>query len=206
MDSPSCRRKRSIPAGLFCAPIVAAIVLAMTGCGPRDRAFAPSNFAIHGLVLPAEVILPTDTTGGLLHNFDGLYVETAETSVCCWIAPQATLLVKKPGVAKTFVAGFYTPKYPIFDRGQYLTIRFAGDKRAFVKHIGSEQQSIRIPLPARLRAAPGPMRVHVDSRVVFVPSLDTPASFSWRALVGLHAAPSTDDRDLGAILLYAYFE
>ncbi|MBV8489460.1 MAG: hypothetical protein JO199_02945, partial [Candidatus Eremiobacteraeota bacterium] len=110
------------------------------------------------------------------------------------------------GHATTFVAGFYTPPYPVFDNGQYLTIRFDGDGHTFVKHVAAEQSAIHLPLPAQLQGLRGVVRVRIDSKVVFVPSRDTPESFSWRSLFGMHGSKSQDDRELGAILLYAYFD
>jgi hypothetical protein len=206
IDAPSCRRNAAIPAATI-APLVAAFALLTAGCGVRDRTFAPSDFTVRpGYVVPAGVTLPTDTTGGLLHNFHGLYAETPESSVCCWLATHATLFVRKTRGAATFVAGVYTPEYPVYDPGQTFTIRFDDDRHTFVEHVGQEERTIRISLPPGLRGRSGLMPVRIDSRITFLPMRDIPVGFSWRALFGMKVRGSEDDRNLGAILLYAYFE
>ena len=187
-------------------PIALAMLFVIAGCGPRDQAYAPSNFAIQGSLVPADLVLPAGVKPGPLGEYDGLFVAGVTDAVCCWIAPKATIFVKKPRAATTFVAGFYIPKYDLFENGQEVTVRISGESGPVVKHIPWQQSSIHIPLSPRLQSQRGLIRVEIDSRIVFVPSRDTPQKFSWRSLIGMRQATTQDDRQLGAILLYAYFD
>ena len=42
-------------------------------------------------------------------EFDGLYIEGSGAFSCCWIAPRATLLVRKRKPATHLVGGFRVP-------------------------------------------------------------------------------------------------
>jgi hypothetical protein len=188
----------------------AAIAFACTlaSCGPRDGAYNPSNFQVHEQVAPRDVALPANFSDGPF-EFGGLYAEGAGVLSCCWIAPHATLLVKKRGPASTLVAGLRIPNVPRFANGQTVAISFPGstDPPVRARIAAGGQRMIKVPIPSRLRGRTGLIPVEVTSAVDYVPSRDAPPTRTLFTMLHLRAAQSnTDVRSLGAILLYMYFQ
>jgi hypothetical protein len=143
-------------------------------------------------------------------EFQGLYTEGSTVLSCCWIAPHATLLVRKHARANTLVAGFRVIDAPRFDGGQRVTIGFVGNpapaQRSKRLDRGN-QYTIKVPVPANLRAATGLIPVTIDSAVDYVPARDTRAVRTLFTILHLRAAPSSgDERHLGIVLLYLYFQ
>ena len=129
-------------------------------------------------------------------------------SSCCWIAPHATLLVRKHKAATRLVGGFRVPDLPRFAGGQVVTIRFGnGAPPHRLPLQPGIQRRVSFSLPANLRRATGLIPIDVTTAVDFVPSRDTPPSHSLLSLLHLRAAAPVDDtRSLGVVLLYLYFE
>ncbi|HTU83872.1 MAG TPA: hypothetical protein VMF61_17240 [Candidatus Acidoferrales bacterium] len=187
--------------------LVALAIALVAGCGPRDRALAPSAFALSGLLAPAGLVVPKNVEAAPNLNYDGLYLEEPDASVCCWIAPHATVFVANDRPrAHTLIAGFYVPEdIKIFTNGQTLRFRFPGSNATSTRHLGTAFQSVRVPVPSGAQQNRGPIPVTVDATVAFVPSLDLPPRFSFRSLLRFGTPPPGDDRQLAVVLLYAYF-
>jgi hypothetical protein len=195
------RHGRALRVALLGACVLAA-------CGPRDGVYDPSAFRIHGTVAPPDVAVPTNV-GNNPTDFDGLYLEGADSFSCCWIAPHATLLVRKRGPASNLVAGFRLPNVPRFASGQSVAIAFAHQSAAPYRERlqAGEQLRIAVPVPGALRRASGLVPVDITTSVDYLPSRDTPPPHSLFSLLGLRpAAPNGDARHLGVILLYLYFD
>lgn len=191
------------------APFVAAILLSgvLAACGPRDAAYDTSGFAIHNTIAPPDVAVPSNRENGS-SEFNGLYLEGSDSFSCCWIAPRATLLIRKRARAADLVVGLRLPNLPRFAGGQIVTVRIGSDATPHrISLAAGEQLAVRLPLPAQLRDATGLVPVNVTAAVDYVPSRDTPPSHSLLALLHLRAAaPSDDTRDLAVIVLYCYFQ
>lgn len=182
----------------------------LVACGPRNDVYNPSHFVVHAVVAPPEVAVPSnwiDTS----FAFDGLYVEPPSSLGCCWLATQATLYVRKRGPAQHLVAGFWVANLPVFADGQRVRIAIAGDAKADWQDLDADGPSaVTVPLPPALRAATGLIPVTITSEKVYVPERSAaPPSLLDRLLVflGLRAPKaSNDDRRLGVILSYLYFD
>ncbi len=183
------------------------VAFALVACGPRDAAYDASNFRIHDTIAPPDVAVPSNLGDGST-EFDGLYVEGSSAFSCCWIAPHATLLVRKRAPARRLVAGLRVPDLPRFAGGQVVTLRFHGDGPPYrVQLRPGVQRRVGFPVPATLRNVTGLVPIDVTTAIDFVPRRDTPPSHSLLALLHLRAAAPVDDtRSLGAVLLYLYFE
>ncbi len=162
---------------------------------------------MHAQIVPRDVAIPSgpvDTPA----EFNGLYTDSPAVLSCCWIAPQATLLVHKYGPAKTLVAGFRLPNVQRFDNGQTVTISFLGSTApsftGFLRE--GEQYGFKIPVPARLRARTGLIPIRIVSAVEYVPGRDTPPVSSLLSFLHPHTEPEHDMRPLGSVLLYLYFQ
>ena len=180
----------------------------LTACGPRDATYAPSGFAIHDAIAPRDVAVP----GGLSDiqaDYDGLYTGGPQLLSCCWIAPHAALLVRKHGPARTLVAGFWVPDNQRFAHGQRVTISFphTGAKPRQFKLDRNNQSWVTVPVPAALRKATGLIPVTLDCAIDYVPARDNVPHTSL--FTYLHLRPSLksqDERELGVVLMYLYFE
>lgn len=141
-------------------------------------------------------------------EFNGLYTDSPAVLSCCWVAPQATLLVHKYGPAKTLVAGFRLPSIKRFDDGQTVTISFLGSTApsftGFLRE--GDQYSFKIPVPAQLRSRTGLIPIRIVSAVEYVPGRDTPPAWSLFTFLHLRGEPEHDMRQLGSVLLYLYFQ
>jgi len=147
-----------------------AACLPLVACGPRNDAYNPSHFAVHSVVAPPDVAVPSGWTDSSF-TFDGLYVETPQALACCWIATQATLYVRKYGPAKDLVAGFWVPNFPAFADGQRVKITFAGhEKPAWRELDANGPTAVTIPLPAALRNATGLIPIRINSDKTYVPN------------------------------------
>jgi hypothetical protein len=200
-----CAQKRRKPPRI--AALAIAATCALSACGPRDGAYDPSNFRVHAQIVPRDVAAPDLGDGPA--SFNGLYVEGSDVLSCCWIAPHATLLVRKRGAANTLVAGFRLPEVARFDRGQQVSISFTGvdapPQRVNIQE--GSQYAVKVPVPAGLRAKRGLIPVSITCTVEYVPSRDTPPLFSVSSFLHLRApTASTDVRPLGVVLLYLYFQ
>jgi hypothetical protein len=184
--------------------------LLLAGCGPRNDAYNPSHFTVHAVVAPPDVAVPSGWTNAAF-NFNGLYVEPPDALSCCWIATQATLYVRKHGPADKLVAGFWVPNLPAFANGQRVKIALPGETHTPWRELDANgATAVTIALPPALRNASGIVPVRIDSESAFVPN-HYPAAPSvvdrLLVLLGLRAAPnSADDRRLGVILRYLYFD
>jgi hypothetical protein len=190
------------------AIVAVAFVCLVASCGPRDAAYDTSNFSIHGQFAPKDVAVPT-TFNDAASQFNGLYSDGPGAWTCCWIAPRATLLVRKHGPAKTLVAGFRVPNLSRFDDGQTVTIAFAGTtfKPTRARFENGEQYMVKVPVPQRLVNQTGLVPVSVNCAVDYVPSRDTRPAPSVLTMLHLRAATAnTDDRELCVVLLYMYFQ
>jgi hypothetical protein len=200
-----CATARAKPPRLLASAI--AVACALVACGPRDAAYDTSNFRIHGAIAPPDLAVPSNLGDGP-SEFNGLYLEGSGAFSCCWIAPRATLLVRKRKPAAYLVGGFRVPDLPRFAGGQVVTIRFGNDAPPHRLRLQpGVQRRVSFPLPANLRNATGLVPIDVTTAVDFVPRRDTPPSHSLLALLHLRArAPVDDTRSLGVVLLYLYFE
>ena len=180
----------------------------LSACGPRDSVYDTSNFHLHATIAPPDVAVPSNVGDGPA-EFDGLYLEGSAAFSCCWVAPRATLLVRKRGPAKRLVGGFRVPNVPRFSGGQVVTISFPNDptppRRA--KLNPGQQVTVSVRLPEKLRRATGLVPVDVSSTVDYVPSRDNPPSHSLLSFLHLRAPDSEGDtRHLGVVVLYLYFD
>jgi len=192
-----------------CALFVAAIALTsmLAACGPRDATYDTSAFQIHGTIAPPDVAVPSNRGIGS-SEFNGLYLEGPDSFSCCWIAPRASLLIRKRARATDLVIGLRLPNLPRFAGGQIVTIRIGTDATPHrISLAAGEQLTDRLPLSGQLRDATGLIPVDVTAAVAYVPSRDTPPSHSLLSLLHLRAAaPSSDTRQLAVIVLYSYFQ
>jgi hypothetical protein len=180
----------------------------LASCGPRDATYDPSSFHVHGQIVPRDVAIPSGPADAAA-EFNGLYTDSSAVLSCCWIAPQATLLVHKYGPAQTLVAGFRLPNAPRFDGGQTVTISFLGTAApSYTEFLREgEQFMFKFPLPTQLRARTGLIPVRIVSSVEYVPGRDTSATGSLFTSLHLRTnQPDGDMRPLGAVLLYLYFQ
>ena len=140
-------------------------------------------------------------------EFDGLYLEGADAFSCCWIAPRATLFVRKRVPAGTLIAGFRIPDVPRLHGGQEVSIRLPGGAPQRLQLRAGEQRSVRISLPSELRNKTGLIPIGIATSVDYVPSRDTPPRQTLLSVLGLRAPITNGDtRSLGVVLLYLYFE
>jgi hypothetical protein len=191
----------------FFAPVIFGVAL-LSGCGPRDAVYDTSAFHLHGTIAPPDVAVPTNVGDGPA-AFNGLYLEGSSAFSCCWIAPHATLLVRKRGPANELVGGFRVPNVARFSGGQVVAISFSGDAapRRRQRLQPGQQLTLTVPLPDKLRRATGLVPIDVASTVDYVPSRDNPPSHSLLSLLRLRAPDSEGDtRHLGVVVLYLYFK
>ncbi len=183
-------------------------VALLSACGPRDAVYDTSSFHLHGTIAPPDVAVPTNVGDGPA-AFNGLYLEGSAAFSCCWIAPRATLLVRKRGPASELIGGFRVPNVPRFSGGQVVTISLPGDSAPRLRRSlqPGQQLTLAIPLPKRLRRTTGLVPIAVASAVDYVPSRDNPPSRSLLSLLRLRSADSEGDtRHLGVVVLYLYFK
>lgn len=165
--------------------MTACLVLAVS-CGPRDQAYNPSHFVVHGSLAPPDVRVPAGARG----EYDGLYLLPADSlsaQLCCWIAPNATLRVMKSGPARSLELGSYVPEVQAFRTGQSLTVRIAGGPAFAIRKLTPGFHTSSVPLPKTLTRASGIVRVRLSSSVAYIPS------------------PGEDAPHYGLLLLSAYF-
>jgi hypothetical protein len=185
-----------------------AAACALAACGPRDASFDPSNFRVHAQIAPRDVAVPSGSWDES-SEFNGLYTEGSGILSCCWLAPHASLLVRKHGPAKTLVAGFWVPAVPRFDAGQQVTVAFRGSgARPVTTQLDSgTHYMLKFPVPPSVQKRTGLIPIDITSAVEFVPARDTPQEFSWFTFLHLRAPTSnTDVRHLGVVLVYLYFQ
>ena len=185
-----------------------AAAFALAACGPRDASFDPSNFHVHAQIAPRDVAVPSAPVNEAT-EFDGLYLEGPDILSCCWLAPHATLLVRKHGPAKTLVAGFWVPAVSRFDAGQDVTVSFAGvGYRPITTHLDAgTHYMLKLLVPPRVQKQSGLIPIDITSAIDYVPARDTPPEFSWFTFLHLRATVSnTDVRHLGVVLVYLYFQ
>jgi hypothetical protein len=100
------------------------MVLAISACGPRNARFNPVHMHIRGTLAPPETA-----------NDDGVYTMDAKdagAALCCWIAKQARVEVRKPAGARNLYITVYVPDMPIFSDGhQSLSVSFGKTMRSF---------------------------------------------------------------------------
>ena len=187
---------------------VIAVCLPLVGCGPRNDAYNPSHFAVHAVVAPPDVAVPSDW-GDQSFDLNGLYVEPPQALSCCWIAPQTTLYVRKHGPASKLVAGFWVPNSAAFSEGQRVHIVIGDTKPAWHDLAANGPTAVTITLPPALRDATGLIPIHISTEKALVPKQNPPPpSIVDRLLefLGLRAPQHvSDNRRLGVILRYLYF-
>lgn len=173
----------------FAAPCAILAVALASGCGPRDRAYDPSNFKISGPIVPYGVV--TGPSGK--PSYRGIYAEDAAKSLsCCWIAPRASFFVEKRAPAKELVAGIFLPNVPAFAGGATMTFRIGTPKPSVYRvAVRAGQQTVRLPLAPAIARAAGRVPVTIESSVDYVPA---------------QRGDGADTRRLGAVLLYVYFQ
>lgn len=138
-----------------------------SACGQRDAVFNPSHFVARGLLAPPEVDLPPGTRAG---NYRGLFVMDANggSQVCCWIAPEATLRVKKDRAAQVLVVAVYVPDLPLFRaRAQTLKVVFPGNPAEYVRGLTPGFHTARVRVPASLRRDLGTVTVRLRAAVTY---------------------------------------
>lgn len=185
---------------------LAIAVTCASSCGPRDDAFQPSNFRVHGAIAPPEVAVPASLDNAP-SEFDGLYLEGSDAFSCCWIAPKATLFVRKRGPAVALIAGFRIPDVPRFRNGQEISIRLPGaGALANTRLFGGQQRTVRFALPADFQRKTGLVPIEITTSLDYVPSRDTPPRQTLLSFLHLRpAVVNSDTRSLGVVLLYLYF-
>jgi hypothetical protein len=177
-----------VPARHFVAIIATFAALNLTACGPRDRAYDPSQFTISGPVAPAGVIVPAQTRAA---PFRGVYVDSADSLGCCWIAPHAIVSLLKPSESDRLVAGIWVPDIPLFARGQRFVFTFPGGQRVLTGVIKpGSSQTLRLNLPKDLARLHGRIELRLDAAVDYVPARE-------------HV--NGDNRHFAAVLSYMYF-
>jgi hypothetical protein len=153
-----------------------------------------------------DVAVP-NTFGSGASEFSGLYSEGTTVLTCCWVAPNATLLVRKRGPARTLVAGLRLPNIPRFAEGQTVTISFVHGPSHTEQLTPGDQSTIKLAVPRALINAKGLVPVTLAFGVDYVPSRDAPPERSLATLLRLRAVePNNDVRHLAAMLLYLYFQ
>jgi len=137
----------------------------MTGCGPRDGRYNPSNFQVRGALAPPDVVLPARGPGPI-----GLSVARGDSSLCCFIAPHATLLVRKTGPADDLRINVYVPDAAIFRRTpQTLRITFPGGEVRTIGGLTPGQHTNGVPLPKSVRGLVGTVKIGLTSSIEYVP-------------------------------------
>lgn len=182
----------------------------LVACGPRNDVYNPSHFAVHSVVAPPDVAVPTAWSDASF-DFNGLYVETPQALTCCWIAAQATLYVRKHGPADKLVAGFWVPNLHGFQEGQRVQIAMPHDAFAGWHDLDANgPTTVTIAIPPALREATGLIPVTITSAKTYVASRNAPPPSlldRMLAFLGVRAEESTSDsRHLGVILRYLYFD
>lgn len=185
-------------------------VCLLVACGPRNDAYNPSHFAVHSVVAPPDVAVPTGWTDAAF-DFNGLYVETPQALTCCWLAAQATLYVRKHGPADKLVAGFWVPNLNGFQEGQQVRIAFSHDAAAGWHDLDADgPTTVTVAIPRTLRKATGLIPVNITSARTYVASQNAAAPTlldQMLAFLGVRAQPrASDSRHLGVILRYLYFD
>ncbi|HTA40309.1 MAG TPA: hypothetical protein VK760_14595 [Candidatus Acidoferrales bacterium] len=163
---------------------------------------------MHAQIAPRDVAMPTAPWNEPA-EFNGLYTEGPDVLSCCWLAPRASLLVRKRGPAKTLVAGFWVPAVRRFDAGQKVTVSFrdSGAQPVTSQLDPGAHYMIKIPVPPRLQKQSGLIPIDITSAIEYVPARDTVPEFSWFTFLRLRAPVSnTDVRHLGVVLVYLYFQ
>jgi hypothetical protein len=142
--------------------------------------------------------------------FNGLYAVGPDSLSCCWIAPQARLLVRKHAPARTLVAGVRIPNVPRFAKGQRITVTFPGTgapPQRSQRFAAGDQTTLKFSVPPELRDAKGLIPVAIASDVDFVPHRDAVPTESLLRFLRLRTTASNEDvRHLGLELLYLYFQ
>lgn len=217
---PQQQMRQSDHGGVLClartrgpARLAAALCIALTcvlsACGSRDAAYDRSPFAVHAQIAPRDVAVPGVPNKSTPYTFNGVYGDGPGSYSCCWIAPDAMLLVHKYGPARTLVAGFRVIRIPKFEDGQTVTIQLgSGPQRAKGSWdvYPGEQYTATLAIPANVRATTGLVPVHVSCSIDYVPARDAPPEYSLLSYLRLRPpVKSYDVRNLGVILLYLYF-
>lgn len=159
-------------------------VFALAGCnGPKDARYRPAELSFSGPLWPPDVIGRDKNTHGIF----SMNADRRDTELCCWLAPQASLAIRKRQTARTLVLGIYIPKTGLFARRpQSITVVFSRREATFGDlHPGFHE--LRMRLPATLVRFVGAEVVHVKSTLTYAPLGSS----------GPH---------YGALLLSAYFE
>lgn len=144
-----------------------ATLLALCACGgPKDARFAPKELAVSGPVWPQET-LPGKKTAGI-YPIDA---HEDSTTLCCWTAPQARVVVRKDRSARNLRVNFYIPNVPLFrSHAQTLTVLFPGyPERKTLAGLRPGFHGFDVNVPATLRNVHKPQLVMLDSAVQFVP-------------------------------------
>jgi hypothetical protein len=138
-----------------------------SACGQRDAAFNPSHFTARGLLAPPEVAVPRGTRAG---NYRGLFLMDANggSQVCCWIAPETTLRVKKDRAAQVLMVAVYVPDVPLFRaHAQTLKVVFPGNPAEYVRGLAPGFHTARVRVPASLRRERGTLTVRLHAAVTY---------------------------------------
>ena len=167
------------------------VSVSLCGCGPRDAAYDPSHFRLHGVLAPPDVVLPKGTRPGAV--VDGLYTRTPEpAALCCLIAPHARLVIRKSVTATTLRMGLYVPKVALFERQpQRVRLRFGNSRRSLMTQaLPPGFHIVDVKVPPVLQIFKGDVAIKFDCSTDYVPSL---------------AGTGADNRHYCGVLLSMYF-
>jgi hypothetical protein len=151
-----------------------ACLLSLVGCHkqvsdigtPAPRSTGTSA----GALLPGGVKLPP--LPQVPYEVDGLYPSTVpHDRMCCWIAPQATVLTTKSVVALRVHVTIFVPPYPFFERhpqGIALSIGRTplGRRCCYAPGV----YTLSYDLPAKVRTRIGDVALGIATDGYFVPA------------------------------------
>lgn len=146
---------------------------ALCGCsGPKDAKYAPKELALSGPVSPPDIV-PGDRRNSGIFTLDA---HADISQLCCWIAPHATLVVRKEHAATVLHLNFYIPDMPAFRRHlQAVTVSLAGSHaRETFSGLHPGFRAVTMAVPRQLRHLTGRQLVTLDSAIempTHVPSL-----------------------------------
>ncbi len=137
--------------------------------------------------LPVGVAIGSAKRGDRI--IDGLYPATAANDTCCWLAPNARVLLDVPRGARHATIAFLVLPFPFFERHPSAVTLRIGKRETHVANL-----------------VPGVHRITVDVALASSPQARTVAIHAEPTFVPAREGVNADTRELGIILdSIAYF-
>jgi len=140
------------------AGAIAATLILLSACGPRDDKYNPTHFAVVGPVVPAEVVLPAGLKRG--ETFGGLHPSWDANGICCTADPQLDLPVSKSTTGPALHAYVYLAASQAATR---LAITFSDGTKELTAPLKAGFAHAVVLVPLSLRAVKGVIRVRIAS-------------------------------------------